>query len=52
MLLEDATKIYLDNKSALPLAKNTIFYDWSKHIDTKYQFIRECIVKKECNSSL
>jgi len=44
---EDATEIYLDNKSALALSNNPIFHDQSKYIDTKYHFIRECIVKKE-----
>jgi hypothetical protein len=43
----DAKEIYLHNKSALALAKNPVFHDRSKHIDTKYHFIKECIVKKE-----
>jgi hypothetical protein len=44
---EDAMAIFLDNKSALALAKNPVFHDRNKHIDTRYHFIRECIVKKE-----
>ncbi|KAK2967848.1 hypothetical protein RJ640_017226 [Escallonia rubra] len=41
------TKILVDNKSALALAKNPMFYERSKHIDTKYHFIRERVSKKE-----
>lgn len=44
---EDPTEIYIDNKSAIALAKNPVFHDRSKHIDTKYHFIREHISKKE-----
>jgi hypothetical protein len=31
------------SKSALALAKNPVFHDRSKHIRTKYHFIRECL---------
>ncbi|KAJ7961681.1 Retrovirus-related Pol polyprotein from transposon TNT 1-94 [Quillaja saponaria] len=44
---KEATQIFVDNKSALALAKNPVFHDRSKHIDTRYHFIRECIAKKE-----
>ena len=44
---EDATEIFVDNKSAIALGKNPIFYDRSKYIDTRYHFIRESISKKE-----
>jgi hypothetical protein len=44
---KDATEIFVDNKSAITLTKNPVFHDRSKHIDTRYHFIRECIVKKE-----
>jgi len=43
----EATEIYVDNKSAQALAKNPVFHDRSKHIDTRYHFIRECISRKE-----
>lgn len=57
-LVEEATKnsefeqdrttdIFVDNKSAIALEKNPIFHDRSKHIDTKYHFIKECIGKKD-----
>ena len=44
---EEATEIYVDNKSALALVKNPVFHDRSKHIDTRFHFLRECIVKNE-----
>ena len=47
MLQEEATKIFVDNKLALALAKNPVFHDRSKHIDTRFHFIRECIARKE-----
>ena len=47
MLQDEATKIFVDNKSTLALAKNPVFHDRSKHIDTSYHFIRECIARKE-----
>ena len=47
MLQDEATKIFVDNKSTLALAKNPVFPDRSKHIDTRYHFIQECITRKE-----
>ncbi|KAK2985747.1 hypothetical protein RJ640_005447 [Escallonia rubra] len=44
---DESTQIYVDNKSAITLAKNPVFHDRSKHIDTRYHFIRESIAKKE-----
>ncbi|XP_070032044.1 uncharacterized mitochondrial protein AtMg00810-like [Nicotiana tomentosiformis] len=43
----EATKICIDNKSAHALSKNPVYHDRSKHIDTRYHLIRECIAKKE-----
>ncbi|KAK2988423.1 hypothetical protein RJ640_023970 [Escallonia rubra] len=43
----ESTQIYVDNKSAIALAKNPVFHDRSKHIDTRYHFIRESIAKKQ-----
>jgi len=31
----------IDNQSAISLCKNPVFHDQSKHIDTKYHYIRE-----------
>ena len=47
MLQEEATKIFVDNQSALALAKNPVFHDRSKHIDMRFHFIQECITRKE-----
>ena len=38
---EEATRIYCDNNSAIALSKNPVFHKRSKHIDTRYHFIRE-----------
>ncbi|GLT98426.1 hypothetical protein SLE2022_159310 [Rubroshorea leprosula] len=32
---DEATTIYIDNKSAIALGKNPMFHDRSKHIDTR-----------------
>lgn len=39
--------LYIDNKSAIDLAKNSVFHGRSKHIDIRYHFIRECVEKWE-----
>ncbi|XP_074336227.1 secreted RxLR effector protein 161-like [Apium graveolens] len=37
--------IYIDNRSAIDLAKNRVFHGRSKHIDVRYHFIRERVEK-------
>ncbi|GJR78628.1 diacylglycerol kinase 5 [Tanacetum coccineum] len=44
---EEKITIYVDNKSAIALMKNPVFHGRSKHIDTKYHFIRECVEKED-----
>lgn len=44
---EEPIEICVDNKSAIALSKNPVFHDRSKHIDTRYHFIREYIARKE-----
>ncbi|KAL8119157.1 hypothetical protein AgCh_016606 [Apium graveolens] len=39
--------IYIDNKSAIDLTKNSVFHSISKHIDIRYHFIRDCIERGE-----
>ena len=39
--------IYVDNRSAINLAKNPVFNGRSKHIDIRYHFIRECVERGE-----
>jgi len=38
-----ATKLFVDNQSAIALSRNPVFHDRSKHIDVRYHFIRECV---------
>jgi len=35
--------LYVDNTLAIALMKNLVFHGRSKHLDTKYHFIRECV---------
>nr|GEX99105.1 ribonuclease H-like domain, reverse transcriptase, RNA-dependent DNA polymerase [Tanacetum cinerariifolium] len=44
---EEKITIMVDNKSAIALMKNLVFHGRSKHIDTKYHFIRECIERED-----
>lgn len=39
----DAVTLNVDNQSAIQLSKNPVFHDRSKHIETRYHYIRECI---------
>jgi hypothetical protein len=40
-------KLLVDNKSAIALSKNLVHHDRSKHIDTRFHFIRDCVDKGE-----
>jgi len=40
---EAGVKLLMDNMSAIALSKNPVHHDRSKHIDTEFHFIRECI---------
>ncbi|KAG6479847.1 hypothetical protein ZIOFF_063322 [Zingiber officinale] len=35
--------LFVDNKSAIALMKNPVFHGRSKHINTRFHFIRECV---------
>jgi hypothetical protein len=35
----------VDNMSAIELSKNPVYHDRSKHIDSRYHYIRDCIEK-------
>lgn len=39
------TVIRIDNRSAIALTKNPVFHGRSKHIHTRFHFIRECVEK-------
>ena len=52
---ENGTTIYCDNSSVIALSKNSVFHKRTKHIDTKFHFIRELvnngeIVWKHCRT--
>jgi hypothetical protein len=36
-------KLRIDNKSAISLCKNPVYHDRSKHIDTRFHYIRQCV---------
>lgn len=38
--------IRIDNQSAIALTKNPVFHGRSKHIHSKYHFIRECVERE------
>jgi hypothetical protein len=40
-------EIYMDNSSVIALAKNLVFHDRSKHIDTRFHYLRDCIANKK-----
>ncbi|KAM0001541.1 putative RNA-directed DNA polymerase [Helianthus debilis subsp. tardiflorus] len=39
----ECVKILVDNEGSIALMKNPVFHGRSKHIDTKFHFIRECV---------
>ncbi|KAJ9546687.1 hypothetical protein OSB04_019230 [Centaurea solstitialis] len=39
--------IRVDNKSTIALSKNPVFHGRSKHIHTRYHFIRECVENEQ-----
>lgn len=44
---ENSTEIFVDNRSTIALAKNPVYHERSKHIDTRYHFIWEHVKQKE-----
>jgi hypothetical protein len=38
-----AVELRVDSKSALAVAKNPVFHEWSKHIRVRHHFIRDCL---------
>ncbi|XP_020266633.1 uncharacterized protein LOC109842135 [Asparagus officinalis] len=43
---EDSTVIFVDNKSSIHLAKNPVHHGRSKHIDTRFHFLRDHVKQK------
>ena len=53
---ESPTELYIDNRSAIALAKNPVYHERNKHIDTRHHFIREHVKNEEvqlisCNTN-
>ena len=44
---EMKVKLMVDNQSAITLSKNPVHHNQTKHIDTRYHFIRQCIDDKK-----
>ncbi|KAK8931081.1 hypothetical protein KSP39_PZI016518 [Platanthera zijinensis] len=44
---QDRYMLMCDNQSAIHLGKNSMFHSRSKHIDTRYHWIRDVVEKKE-----
>jgi hypothetical protein len=43
--VDEEIELRVDNKSAINLAKNPIAHGRSKHIETKFQFLRDQVTK-------
>ena len=43
------TELHVDNKSAMALTKNPVFHTRSKHIETRFHFIRQCVDNGDIN---
>lgn len=43
----EATIIHSNNQGSIALLGNPVTHSWAKHIDIRYHFIREHIVRKE-----
>ena len=49
---DGTTTIYCDNKSTIALSKNYVIHKRTKHIDTRYHFIRELVNNREINQRI
>ena len=45
IVIEKPLKLLIDNKSTINLAKNPVLHGRSKHIETKYHFLRSQVHK-------
>lgn len=43
--IEESFKLQIDNKATINLAKNSTAHGKSKHIETKFQFLRDQVTK-------
>ena len=44
---QDSVEIFCDSQSAIALSKNAVYHEKTKHVATKYHFIRDLIVAGE-----
>ena len=42
----DPMEMFCNNQSAIYIAANPIFHEWTKHIEVDYHFVRDAILKK------
>lgn len=47
LLSDGPTPLHADNQAAISFAHNDQFHKWSKHIDVRYHFTRECLISNE-----
>lgn len=52
---QGSVELYCDNKSAIAIVKNPVYYSWTKHIAINYHYLREVkannkIQLKFCNT--
>jgi len=40
-------RVKIDNRSAISLCKNPVFHDRSKHINTRFHYIRQCVEEEK-----
>jgi hypothetical protein len=41
----EATSLFIDSQSMIKLAKNPVFHSKTKHVDTKYHYLRTLVIK-------
>ena len=44
---QEKVVLKVDNKSAIELTKNLVFHGRSKHIHTRFHFIRNCVENEQ-----
>jgi hypothetical protein len=47
----EVVKLNVDNKSALTLARNSVFHERSKHINLRYHFIQNCLTEETVSTT-
>lgn len=44
---QEAVKFHCDSQSSIVLAKNSVHHERTKHVDTKFHFIRDVVASGE-----